>query len=422
VIATRASVGLARLATIAGLVASAAGCGPEGPCRADALRPIASPRLAVVLSDYASSEIAVIEEDGTQAAPWIDSGLRPPQLVAALSGDVVLPRRIVEAGALVLVDRYQTDVLTRVAFDAPLEGLWQADLRGVRDAGTSPNPQDVLALPDGRWLVSRHNPAEDPGAPELARGNDVAVLAPATRAIVARFELGADLEVEGVRYFARPAELAPLVEGARVRVLVGLARLSSLALRLTGPGAVALLDPEDGSTDVLELEGLSNCTSVAAFPDEPARAHVLCRGDAFGEDETRAGLAVVELRDGALSLASIRRVADDPSLPPPGNGLVALEGGRFVYVSPGSLLTPRNDRLIVVEPDGRAGVLHESSPQPFELGDGAFDAARAELIVPDGNLRALLRFSFAGTSERALAPIELDPCLRLPPRQVVLVR
>lgn len=399
----------------------AAACASPAPCRRDELQPVTGPWLAVVLSDYASTEIAIVERDGQVLAPWLDSGSRPPELVAALSGDVVLPRAMPTSDALVLVDRYQTDVLTYVPFAEPRAGLWQADLRGVRTAGTSPNPQDVVALPDGRWLVSRHNPAEDAAVPELALGNDLALVDPDARALVARFDLGADVTVEGTRYFARPSGLARLETRRGPRVLVGLARLSALALRRTGPGAVALFDPTSGATTVLELPGLSNCLAVAASPDAPGEAVALCRGDAFGEDETRAGLAFVDASSGELALLAVRRSAEESTLPPPGNGLVALGADRVAYVSSGSFLEGRVDRLVIVSRAGGAQVIAESGPTPFELGEGALDHARGELLVPDGNARAIRRFVLDEGGATEGAPLEFEACLRLPPRQVVVV-
>lgn len=393
-------------------------CGDDATCQADELVPQAAPRLVVVMSDYASSAVAIVDDDGSIASPWLDSGTRPPELVAALSGDVVAPHAL-EGDALLLLDRYQTDVLTVVPFAQP-EALWQADLRGGRASGASPNPQDLLVLPDGSWLVSRFNPAEDPGAPELARGNDLVRLDHDARAITSRLSLDADVSVEGVTYFARPSGLALLRDGADVRVLVGLGRLSSLVLRRTGPGAVALLDPATGARSVLELDGLSNCTAVAAIPDVPSHAIVLCRGDAFGEDETHGGLVEVALSEGVLVVQRRFAVADDATLPPPSNGLVPLEAGQVAYVSSGSLIDGRIDVLAVLDLErGVARVVAESSPEPFALGEGVLDAADGSLLVPDANARAVRRFSVATFAEGA--PITLDgACAPVPPRQVVL--
>jgi hypothetical protein len=82
----------------------------------------------------------------------------------------------------------------------------------------------------------------------------------------------------------------------------------------------------------------------------------------------------------------------------------------------------RTDRLVLLDlDDGATRVIAESTPTPFELGDGVFDPTRDELLVPDGNLRALRRFEARELREGE--PLSLDgPCLRLPPRQVTLTR
>ncbi len=417
-------VGASRVAGALGVVPLTAlvACAGPDPCREHELTPVDAPRMAVVLSDYASSALAIVQDDDTVVAPWLDSGSRPPALVAALSGDVVLPRAMPSAHELVLLDRYQTDVMTGLPYASPLDGLWQADLRGGRTSGSSPNPQDVIVWDESRWLVSRHNPAEDPAAPEIARGNDLAVLDVATHALVERIELGADRSVDGVHYFARPSGLAMLADRGAPRVLVGLARLSSLALRLTGPGAVVLVDPATRATSVLELPGLSNCVTVAALPGDSSRALVLCRGDAFGEDESRAGLSLVTVQDGAL-VEVARYMPDAPGAPPPpSHGLVALDDARVVYVSSGSVVTGALDRLVVLDLEsGLAEVIAQSGPAPFELGEGALDRERGELLVPDGNARALRRFA-VGVSLVEREPIDLSgACERLPPRQVVVL-
>jgi hypothetical protein len=406
----------ARLLVLA-VALTLAGCGTTDPCRENELMPIEAPRLAVVLSDYASSAVVIVDERDEILGPFIDSGSRPPGIVATLSGDVVLPRRAPDPSQLVLIDRYQTDVLTAIPFAAP-ERLVQRDLRGGRTSGSSPNPQDVLALADGRWLVSRLNPAEDPGAPTLARGNDVAVLDAERHELVDRFALEADVVLDEVTYFARPAGLAAMEDRGAPRVLVGLARLSSFVLRRTGPGAVALLDADTGRAQVLELPGLSNCLQVQTVPSDAGRAIVLCRGDAFGEDESRGGLVEVAIVEQVLRETRRFAVADDASLPPPSNGLVVLDDHRLAYVSSGSVREGRTDRLVELDlRDGSARVVAESTPTPFELGDGAFDASRDELLVPDGNLRAIRRFVGPDLSEGA--PLSLaSACLRLPPRQV----
>lgn len=401
--------------------ALATGCDRTSSCReASEFADVSAPRYAVLASDYASSAVVLVADDGTVIAPWLDSGSRPPNLVAAVSGDVVIPRAQPRVEGLTLIDRYQTDVLTFIPFRRPLEGLWQADLRGGRTSGSSPNPHDLVAWSDSLWLVSRFNPAEDPEAPDLARGNDLAFVDPSRRAIVGRLDLGADVIDAGVRYFARPSKLGVLRNGANRRLVVGLARLASLALRRTGPGAVTLVDPDARASHVLELAGLSNCGAVATLPDEPDRALVLCRGDAFSERPIRAGLVEVQLA--GERLREVARFEPEEPLAP-SNGLVSLGSRLAVYVASGSLLRSEPDRLVLLDLNsGALRVVAESGPLAFEFGEGAVDDERAELLVPDGNSRSVRRFSLRdGLVE--LEPLEVAAgCVTMPPREVVVLR
>jgi len=391
--------------------------------------------LSVVLSDYASTAIVLVRADGENVV-WLDSGSRAPALVSALSGDVVMPSMQLAEGALVLIDRYQSDVLTVLPFESPNSPrrepatnsqLWQADLRGGRTAGTSPNPQDAVALPDGRWLVSRFNPSVAE-VPELARGNDLVVIDPASRRITARIDLRADRDVLGTRFFARPTRLAVLSAEGENFVLVGLARLSDFALRETGPGAVALVDvatfprgepATNATTQVLELDGLSNCGAVAVIPGRVSDGYVLCQGDAFGADQARAGIVHVGIEQGML-IERGRAMTQAMELPSPGNGLVAIDATHVAYVAHGALSPPLPDRLVVLSGLEAFALLGEA--EAFTLGEGAYDARSARLLVPDGGMRAVRTFTLEGNTwgerDARLMPL----CVHLPPRQVAVVQ
>ena len=398
------------------LYLAATGCAEPSTCRSSNLIAVPDVVMSVVLSDYASSAIVLVREDGTNVL-WLDSGSRAPALVSALSGDVVLPSTQLDSNALVLLDRYQSDVMTVLPFASPNSLLWQADLRGGRTAGTSPNPQDAVALPDGRWLVSRFNPSVAE-VPELARGNDLVVIDPSSRSIVERIDLHADHEAEGMRYFARPTRLARLSSEGEAYVLVGLARLSSFALRETGPGAVALIDAATFTTQVLELDGLSNCGAVSAVPGGAGDAYVLCQGDAFGVDEARAGIVLVGVEEGVL-IERGRAMAHVSALPAPGNGLVAIDATRVAYVAHGALSPPVPDRLVVLSSLRAFEVLGEA--EAFTLGEGAYDARHAQLLVPDGEMRAVRAFALEGETWREGEARVMPLCVHLPPRQVAVV-
>lgn len=394
------------------------GCPEPSTCRNATLMDVPDVVMSVVLSDYASSAIVLVREDGSNVV-WVDSGSRAPGLVSALSGDVVLPSTQLTPHALVLLDRYQSDVMTVLPFEAPNSLLWQADLRGGRTAGTSPNPQDALAVPDGRWLVSRFNPSVG-DVPEMARGNDLVVMDPAAHTMVTRVDLHADVEVGGTHFFARPSRLAALAAEGRPYALVGLARLSDLSHRETGPGAVALVDSAHLSASVLELAGLSNCGAVAVNPTQTSEAFVLCQGDAFAVDESRAGIVRVAIEDGVLVERGRLSIAVQPTMPAPGNGLVVIDSEHVAYVAHGALSPPSPDQLVMVTALSQCEVLAEA--EAFTLGEGAYDARDARLLVPDGEMRSVRSFNFAHDAWREGAPLAMPLCVHLPPRQVTLVQ
>ena len=87
------------------------GCGEGGSAGVlgtPALDPLgATPRYAVVSSDFSSSSIAMLDEDFEVIdESWINSGTTYAGLVATLSGDVVLPNRQAGDGTFAVIDRF----------------------------------------------------------------------------------------------------------------------------------------------------------------------------------------------------------------------------------------------------------------------------------------------------------------------------
>src|SRR5690606_15056985 len=86
---------------------------PEGAPRFDALSQV--PRFVVVGTDFASSYIGWLNEDGFAInGNWINSGTTRPGLVATLSGDVATPTQLPGDGSFYILDRFGTNVITRV--------------------------------------------------------------------------------------------------------------------------------------------------------------------------------------------------------------------------------------------------------------------------------------------------------------------
>lgn len=401
-------------------------CAAEPPCPAADLAPLPrEPAFTVVLSDYASSAIAVLDAEGaviTEA--WLDSGTGATGLRAGIGGDVVAVGRD-PRGRIALLERYGVDLLTLLDPDGSEEPL-QIDVRGDGGAysGHSPNPQDVLFDGSSAW-VTRHNPALDPAVPELAHGDDLVRVeldaSPDGAAeLVERFDLEADVQLEGRTIYGRPSAI---VRAGDVFV-IGLAR-TSLDFRTSGPGAIVTFDPALGRRVALEsLEGLSDCGQVAAIPGERARVMVLCSGDAFADEDTRraeagiVGLAIAE--DGSIEIERAWRAADHATAPSPSSGLLPLDAARAIAVADprGGDGVSGSDSLVLVDLEtGEARTLLETE-RPFTLGQGALDARGAFALIPDAGLRALRRLELGAGSPRESEPIPLPTCRTLPPRQV----
>lgn len=403
---------MTRLLPIAAAIAMLAGCGVDPPCDRADLSPLpARPRWAVLTSDFVSSAVALLDAEGALSTEaWLDSGTTSPGLSTALSGDASLPTAPI-AGELVIVDRFGSDVVTRIAI--PGGGVLAQHPTTLPAAGLTgyrSNPHDVVAVAGGLW-VSRHEPNLDPAAPPLDRGDDlVFVTGSGPTEAIALSHLGVD--AGGVRAHARPARLVR----AGPRLVVGLARLS-LDFTVAGPGAVAIVDLEVGAAEALAIDGASNCGQVAPVPGEADAAVVLCAGPTFADEaERRAGAALAFLRvgpDGAGSVERVLRPADHAWLPTPSHGLAPLGGGRVAMVARGEETAGLLDRLVVV--DAEAGTADEVlTGIAFSLGEPAWDVDRGVLLVPDA-LAGVHLIDLATGADRVL---DVSPCRGLPAREV----
>ena len=413
------------------MLAVLAGCGapPGSECAPARLAPLSrTPSYAVVTSDYGATAIALLDAEGALLdEAWLDSGTTATGLSATLNGDVVLPSAPLRDGALTLLDRFATDVLTRVPL-APPGAPVQAELRAsAASRGWAPNPHDVAVYDAGRLVVTRFECNPAPDAPALDRGDDVVLLDLAARAVVARVDLTAlGAMADGEPVAARPDGLAR----AGARYVVGLARLSADFMR-AGPGAVAVVDVDAGTARAVALEGFAYCGEVRALDaplaEPPARdgdvdVAVLCQGETFVDEEVRratAGLAVVRV-DAAGDARVIRtwRAAAHTEVGSPTNLVAVLDAGRVVYAARGEGASANTDRLVAVALErGEARTVY-TSPLRFALLGGAYDAARGLLLVPEAAL-GVRRFDVG--ADLAITPrdaVIVSPCRGLPARQV----
>lgn len=390
------------------------------PVVPDSLEPLPrEPRFAVVSSDYsASSAISMLDADGEPIARrWFDSGTALPGLVAALSGDVVLPTRQLD-GSFTVIDRFRTDVVSRFTVpEGALVGQVRTHLRPER-IGYNSNPHDVL-FDGARAWVTRNEPNPDLEAPEENRGNDLVAIDLATMELTGeRIDLsGLDVRAGETTYFARPSRVVRLGD----RVLVGLDRLDEDFGPATA-GAVAVVDLAARSAVELPLPGLENCGRVVPVAGDPTRAIVQCEGKTFTDNAERrltAGLAIVHAGD-TVTVEHLWRASSqlgDPMQGVPVRSAISLGGTRVAAVALGDLVPPH--RLIEIDlATGAERVLYEiaETGDPVEMGTPCFDPERSLLLLPEATL-GLHRFEYSESAPLVdRGHVALVPELGLPPR------
>jgi hypothetical protein len=418
------------------------GFGADAPTDGDAGTGLEPEPLAyaVAASDRTVTTIALLEPDGrVLARDFVHSGSAPAGLVTALSGDVALPTRSGEPTHLVLLDRFRTDVITRidVAAGDVLAQISTQATRAERAGGAySSNPQDYVHVGPHEAWVSRHNPnltvnVSDPDAGndlieiDVARGarSDRRIDLSALDTVAERTnpDSGATDEVTA---YARPGRIVRRGD----LLVVGLSRLSR-GFDAAGEGMVALVDPDSGRVQGVTLPGLRNCSQVVPVPGDHARVAVACTGLLRGTFGVGTGVALLALAGDTLELEHLVRFEEQASAAHAVFGLAALGGSAVVAVEPGHApgastgAAMHGDRLYRIDiATGEQQLLFEAEDS-FVLGDGVFNPHRGLLFVPDastdGNGRAsagVRRFEIDDGEITELDVVAIDDVL--PPWQV----
>ena len=128
--------------------------------------------IAVVSSDYVSSNVSVLDAEGSVVSESIiSSGSASVGLNAALSGDVVLPLTAPLSHRLVLINRYPNSVITWVD-PGSATVLHQLQV----GTGFISNPHDYLELPGHKGYLSRFETNKQPGREPHDGGGDLSIL------------------------------------------------------------------------------------------------------------------------------------------------------------------------------------------------------------------------------------------------------
>jgi hypothetical protein len=394
-----------------------------------ALNPLdATPRYAVVSSDFSSSSIAMLDEGfGILDESWVNSGTTHPGLVATLSGDVVLPTRQAGDGTFAVIDRFLTDVVTR--FFVPSGNLnGQVRTHGdVGETGFSSNPQDLIFVDaDSAW-VPRYQPNLDPSALPETLGNDLfEINSTDMSATGARIDLSSLNTTATVATEEGPVEVEVFARPSRgvligSTVLVGLDRIS-VGFDAAGSGMVAVVDLEDDSVEGVELPGLKSCGRIVPVPGAPAKVIVACIGfsQPFGDEaqiRASSGIAVLDVGESGATIERIWRAADDPVSAIAVNFAIALDAQRVVGLANGDFVT-NTDALYVTDLESGAQELMHESTGSFAVGVSAYDAEGKILYVPDAAENVVIELAATAEGFVEVGSTAIAPSLSLPPRQV----
>jgi hypothetical protein len=353
------------------------------------------PAYAVVSSDWSAVSVSLLGADGTLLADnYINSGSLPAGLVTALSGDVELPTSSGEQGVLVLIDRYKTDVITRIRLsDGKVLGQVKTHTppsQATENAYTS-NPQDYVRIDDETAWVTRNQPNLDPSVPDIDRGNDLLRINPTT---MERTDERIDLSVlntkgtrtnpdsgreEEVDVHAGPCRMARVGN----TLIVGLAR-SAFDFSAYGTGMVAVVNLETKRVTGLEIEGLKGCTNVAPVPQSDDRVLVACAG-IFAQESETAGVAIVRIADGAATIEQTWRAEDHADAPVLSRSFVPLSATLFAGASDGF---SGDGASVFGTVDIETGEFSEVLSIPAgqgTFGTPLFDAESGLLLVPDSS-------------------------------------
>ena len=375
--------------------------------------------LAVTLSDYVSTNVALVDLSGrTASSSFISSSSSAPLLDAALGGDVVLPST--RAGSeLVLLDRSPASILTFVD--------WQtAEVRGQLDVGQSfaANPQDYLELDAHRALVSRNAKNPDPDASALERGDDLLLVDPSRLAIVGSIDLSA---ARSPGFLVRPSALLRVGSSVLLSVSGHDAGFEDAA-----EGSIVILDAKRlVVTSVVPLPDLRNCTGMALSPSGDELA-VSCTG--YIDDQTNERgppdsglvlLAVKEGTDGTLVLEENQRLLAS-----------GLERGPFAfsvaYASEDALLfgafgaiegedAGRPDTVLWFDAkSGATSVVLQSEKKAFTLGQIQCVAACEICFVADAGRNVVQAVGVADGKLGAVRDFSIDDGIGLGPRSLGL--
>ncbi|HEX5659547.1 MAG TPA: hypothetical protein VFX59_20265 [Polyangiales bacterium] len=389
------------------------------------------PAFAVINSDWTSTSISLLDVQGKVLADnYLNSGTRPAGLVTALSGDVELPKSSGETGVLVILDRFRTDVVTRVRLsDGAILGQVKTHTPPEQDTTSSysSNPHDYIYVDAQTAYVTRGEPNLSSSALAIDLGDDLFKLNPTTmQRSGERIDLGVlDQKVTGasgeVTAYARPSRMVRLGR----TVVVGIGR-SAFDFKAVGDGVVALVDLDTKAVTGFPIPDLKNCTDVENVPNDADTVLVSCGGDWNTGSKASAGIALVGVANGSAQIEHIWRAKDDSGDTPLTSATVSL-GGTLVGAGSNDYSGNGSDVYAVLDlASGAKTMIKAITPGKGVFGTPAFDPRTGILFLPDASTdkdkkptAGLRRFQRAADgSFRELELVKVAPSTNMPVRHV----
>lgn len=373
--------------------------------------------LSVVLSDYASTQVALSTLDGeTLSRSFMSTGsAKTDGLSFALSGDVVLPSARTRSGRVVLIDRFGTNVITWA--DAASGGVLGQLAVGT---GFESNPSDYLELDDTLALVSRFGQNSHPGAEPFDDGGDLLLLDTLSHSILGNIAFEAS---DGVP--PRPSSMTRVGD----EVLVSLVRVSqdfatTRESELVGVSATSLqIDFR------VPYTGLTNCGRPALSPSGDVLA-VACTGtlDVHGvvRNLDESALLLLDAHSQPpreISRFSALELASEPLQ----SSVVFASDSALLFKTQTSDSGSASNRWLMLDLSSHAvTTLLEASPDAQGKGRGLLYGAMScspgcsdVCLLADADRGVLARVRIGAGAPEMLQPIVVDARSGLPPRDLV---
>lgn len=346
--------------------------------------------LAVVSSDFQSSEVALLFPDGEVASPAFVSSASSAAsgLAAAFSGDIVVEPAPSRPGELAIVDRFGTNVISFI-------DTATGDVRAQLPVGTGfeANAQTYLELDEHSALVPRVGENAASGREPFDAGSDLLLIDPSLPAIERSLPLP-----RKAGYLPAPVAVTRVGEQLVVTLQHARADYSGMA-----EAELAVLGADDRRLRYrLPIAGMKNCGAAELSPSRELLA-VACesyidRNGAALEPE-ESGLVLFD--PSTSPLAELRRYGALGLFEGPIQPSVEFVSDRLVLVKTQTALGAAQDnRLFSLDLEsGETTLLATAARDESGLGFGvAFGGMSCELgcgdpcVVADLSRGELLRF------------------------------